>query len=123
MDYGRTERLRTLISYENRRRGGRGVIHCDATLWRTIELGVLDAGSDSDCCVDCCIGDGVVGKSGDGYGRGQPEAKTKIKKESVDWRVSFCELHILAHAVIACLATRRLNSTHLNKPPEPTSSS
>jgi hypothetical protein len=65
------------------------VIHCDATLWRTIELGVLDASSDSDCCVDCCIGDGVVGKSGDGCGRGQPEAKTKIKKGSVDWRDSF----------------------------------
>ena len=41
-------------------------------------------------------------------------ANNKIGQESVDLEGFFCELHILAHAVIAGLATRRFNSTHFN---------
>jgi hypothetical protein len=39
--------------------GGRSVLHCDATMWRTIETGGLDAGPlwTLDCCVDYSIGD------------------------------------------------------------------
>jgi hypothetical protein len=41
----------------NGRRGGRGVLHCDTTLWRTIEMGRLDSVSDS----LLAIGDGPDG--------------------------------------------------------------
>jgi hypothetical protein len=70
----------------NGRRGGRGVLHCDTTLWGTIEMGRLDSVSDS----LLAIGDGRdVAISGDGMRKWTAGIEQKIEKGSVDWRVSF----------------------------------